>query len=128
MDDLEKAEARWRESSPEWNRKIQQWEQWKSQVVAREKQAEKLRKQNKDGSDSHAVDDVDAPWESSFDPKDPSPQFSFLGKRCSKAILNEAIGDIRWTSTPKWVLSALRRGIGIHHAGMNKHYRTAVER
>lgn len=124
---LESAEAAWRRTSPEWQRKIERWETWKAQAPAREKAAEKLRRQRKDPDEpvNHAPD---SSWESSFDPDDPSPQFSFLGKKCSKAILNEAIEDIRWTTTPEWAKDALRRGIGIHHAGMNKHYRTAVER
>ena len=67
-------------------------------------------------------------WEESFHPNDPSPQYSFLGKKASKEVLAEAINDIKWTSTPKWALNALGRGIGVHHSGMNKHYRTTVER
>ena len=126
LETLQTVENRWRETSSKWNRKMQQWEEWKSQAAARAKQAERLRKQQKDPLERLAEESVDASWESSFDPKDPSPQFSFLGKRCSKTILNEAIEDIRWT--PKWAIDALRRGIGVHHAGMNKHYRTAVER
>ena len=90
----------------------------------------KPRKNNdgEGGGDDEPLPTNDASWESSFDIKDPSPQFSFLSKKCSKAILNEAINDIRWTSTPAWALEALERGIGVHHSGMNKHYRTAVER
>ena len=70
----------------------------------------------------------EASWEASFDPDDPNPQFSFLGSKASKEHLEAAITDLSWTSTPPWVMDALRRGIGIHHSGMNKHYRTAVER
>lgn len=128
LEALLKAEAQWRQSSPEWKRKVQQWETWKSQAALREKQLEKQRKQKKDGNEEPPEKYVDQSWEATFDPREPSPQFAFLGKKVSKAILDEAIEDIKWTSTPKWALDALRRGVGIHHAGMNKHYRTAVER
>lgn len=123
---LKKREAKWRATSAEWQRKMEQWEKWKSQAAAREKQAERLRKQKRDAADGPA-EQSDPSWESSFSPADPSPQFSFLGKKSSKEVLNEAIADIRWTPTPKWALDALLRGIGVHHAGMNKHYRTTVE-
>ena len=33
----------------------------------------------------------------------------------------------RWTGTPDWAIRALRRGIAVHHAGMNKAYRTYIE-
>ncbi|EKM57510.1 uncharacterized protein PHACADRAFT_192658 [Phanerochaete carnosa HHB-10118-sp] len=127
LEALENTEIRWRQSSPEWRHKVQQWEKWQSQAALREKQKDKLRKQKKDGAEEPPEKSVDPSWEATFDPDEPSPQFSFVGKKASKAILNEAIEDIKWTSTPKWALDALRRGIGIHHAGMNKHYRTAVE-
>ncbi|OBZ67834.1 hypothetical protein A0H81_12107 [Grifola frondosa] len=68
--------------------------------------------------------------EASFNPQDPSPQFSFAGtpRGYSKSDLEEEIQSLaRWKSAPEWALKALRRGIGIHHSGMNKHYRTLVE-
>ncbi|GJE85123.1 P-loop containing nucleoside triphosphate hydrolase protein [Phanerochaete sordida] len=127
LESLENAEAKWRQSSPEWKRKIQQWEKWKSQAAMREKLADRQKKQKKDAADDAPSNNADPSWEATFDPDEPSPQFSFLGKKVSKTILHEAIEDIKWTTTPKWALDALSRGIGIHHAGMNKHYRTAVE-
>jgi ATP-dependent RNA helicase DDX60 len=106
---------------------MQQWETWKSQAKARQVQAARARKNRKD-DDEEIRESAEPAWQESFDPSDPSEQFSFLGPRCTKSLLKEAIDDIRWTSTPPWVLDALRRGIGIHHSGMNKHYRTTVER
>ncbi|GBE83891.1 Uncharacterized helicase [Sparassis crispa] len=129
LDNLEAAEDDWRARSPEWARKIQQWETWKLQAYARERQAERLKKQKK-GTEEHEVDhEVMASWESSFDPADPSPQFSFAGiSKFEKTTLDEEIESLsRWTSVKPWFFKALRRGIGIHHSGMNKQYRTLVE-
>ncbi len=38
------------------------------------------------------------------------------------------IAELRWTSTPDFLFRALRRGIAVHHSGMNKTYRVFVER
>ncbi|EIW61285.1 P-loop containing nucleoside triphosphate hydrolase protein [Trametes versicolor FP-101664 SS1] len=126
IDVLEKTEERWRETNPEWKRKIKQFELWESKAKERERQADRLKKAKKD--DEPAAD-RDTSWEASFDPDDPSPQFSFAGssQAFSKADLDDEIRSLGWTSTPDWALKALRRGVGVHHSGMNKHYRTLVE-
>lgn len=129
---LEDAEEKWRATSPEWKRKIKQWELWVSKAKERERQAERMKKVKKDeDGPSSAAAEPDASWEASFNPDDPSPQFSFAGM--SAAFTKEDLeGEIRslarWSSAPEWALNALRRGVGVHHSGMNKHYRTLVER
>jgi hypothetical protein len=71
----------------------------------------------------------DASWEASFDPDDPQMQFSFAGMgKYSLQELEDEIQDLaRWSGVSEWILSALRRGIAIHHAGMNKAYRSLIE-
>ena len=59
---------------------------------------------------------------------DPSPQFTFIGPHASKAQLDEDVKNLSWTSIPPWLFAALWCGIGVHHAGMHKHYRTMIER
>ncbi|KAI0638272.1 P-loop containing nucleoside triphosphate hydrolase protein [Trametes polyzona] len=130
LDVLEKAEEQWRETNPEWKRKVKQWEAWVSKAKERERQAERLKKVKKEDEHPAAAAEPDTSWEASFDPEDPSPQFSFAGTSpaFSKSDLDEEIRSLaRWSSAPVWALRALRRGIGVHHSGMNKHYRTLVE-
>ncbi|KAI0660897.1 P-loop containing nucleoside triphosphate hydrolase protein [Cubamyces menziesii] len=130
LDVLEKAEAQWRETNPEWKRKVKQWEAWVSKAKERERQAERLKKVKKDDEHPSAQAEPETSWEASFDPEDPSPQFSFAGTSpaFTKSDLDEEIQALsRWSSAPVWALKALRRGIGVHHSGMNKHYRTLVE-
>ncbi|KAI0720199.1 P-loop containing nucleoside triphosphate hydrolase protein [Cerioporus squamosus] len=128
---LEDTEEKWRATSPEWKRKIKQWELWVSKAKERERQAERLKKVKKDeDGPSPAAAEHDTSWEASFNPDDPSPQFSFAGM--SPAFTKEDLEDeiqslARWSSAPEWALKALRRGVGVHHSGMNKHYRTLVE-
>ena len=126
---LEKAEQVWREQSPEWKRKVSQWEAWKARQKNEERAAQKAaaRKRDPDGegpqhSEGHS-------WESYFDPQDPSPQFSFASPSAyPKKDLLEDIENLKWTSTDSVFYRALRRGIGVHHSGMNKLYRVLVER
>ncbi|KAJ7045103.1 hypothetical protein C8F04DRAFT_1343667 [Mycena alexandri] len=128
---LETAESNWRNRSVEWKTKIQQWERWKlTQAKLREKataKASKQRKRNEDDEPESREDHQN--WESLFDPHEPSPPFSFAGMTTySKSELAEQILELRrWSSTPGWALDALERGVGIHHAGMNKKYRSLVE-
>ncbi|TFK94713.1 P-loop containing nucleoside triphosphate hydrolase protein [Polyporus arcularius HHB13444] len=128
---LEDAEEKWRDTSLEWKRKIKQWELWVSKAKERERQAERMKKVKKDeDGPSPASAEQGASWEASFNPDDPSPQFSFAGMSpaFSKEDLEDEIQSLaRWSSAPEWALKALRRGVGVHHSGMNKHYRTLVE-
>ncbi|KAI0310815.1 hypothetical protein OF83DRAFT_1252292 [Amylostereum chailletii] len=129
---LESTEAEWRENSPEWQRKLAQWELWKSRDKERERRAEREKKTKKDpDGDNNPRQTDDRSWESSFDPDEPAPQFSFAGRYTafSKVDLEEEIRALRWRSSiPEWAYRALQRGIGVHHSGMNKGYRSLVER
>lgn len=126
---LEDAETDWRNRSPEWKAKLQAWEAWKVRAERQSRLSEKTKKQKKDKDDEPGHGAQDASWESSFDQDDPSPQFSFAGtQKYSKSSLEEDLRQLKWTSTPDWAIGALRRGIGVHHSGMNKGYRSIVER
>lgn len=70
-------------------------------------------------------------WEASFDPSEPSKDFSFAGHyvNVSKEDVDKEIASLaEWSKVDKRALAALKRGIGIHHAGMNKAYCRLVER
>ncbi|KAF8812130.1 P-loop containing nucleoside triphosphate hydrolase protein [Phlegmacium glaucopus] len=124
---LKNAEQKWRLSSPEWKQKLIKWETWKAQAKQRERREEKAKKRKQREDDGKGYDIPDASWESSFNPDDPSPQFTFIAPDTSKAQLDVDIEKLSWGSTPHWAFAALRRGVGVHHAGMHRHYRTLVE-
>ncbi|KAF8878473.1 hypothetical protein CPB84DRAFT_1966141 [Gymnopilus junonius] len=126
---LESLEHQWRSEDARWIQKMKEWNLWKSQSKAREKALDKLKKRKKTNDENDKQDDSDPSWQSSFDPEDPSPEFSFVGRRShySYSDLEKQIEELRWTSIPSWAFDALKRGIGVHHAGMNKHYRSLVE-
>jgi ATP-dependent RNA helicase DDX60 len=127
---LQSAEDEWRKNNTSWTRKVRDWEAWKSRAKERERLADKAKKMKKD-ADSPAVPPQEHSWESTFDPDDPSPQFSFAGSHTSYSLadLEKDIEGMRWnTSIQQWAFDALRRGIAVHHSGMNKQYRSLVER
>ncbi len=129
LETLEKAEEVWRAKSPEWNRKISRWEAWQTRQKKKERLAQKAVTRKRDLDDEIPQEGEDQSWESHFDPEDPSPQFSFANTSAySKEELLADIAELRWTSTPDFLFRALRRGIAVHHSGMNKTYRVFVER
>ena len=124
---LLESEKAWRKNSPEWQRKIDRWEEWKILQQERARHPTVVRK--KDAEDMIRTEDRS--WESTFDPKDPSPQFTFTGlsRSYGKREFTEDLYDLsRRAHLPEWAIPALRRGVGVHHAGMNKNYRNLVER
>lgn len=129
LERLEEGEEHWRASSTEWQRKIRAHQNWLAKAKQRERQTDRAARQKTD-EDAPTQGAAESSWEASFDPDEPSPQFSFAGTSAySKADLQKEIDDLaRWSSTDPKALRALRRGIGIHHAGMNKGYRSLVER
>ena len=128
LETLEKAEEVWRAKSPEWKRKIGRWEAWQTRQKNKERLAQKAAARKRDPDDEMFQEDEYHSWESSFDPKDPSPQFSFAGTSYAKKELLADISSLRWTSSPDFLFRALWRGVAVHHSGMNKTYRVLVER
>jgi ATP-dependent RNA helicase DDX60 len=126
---LEKTEQAWREQSPEWKHKVSQWEAWLARQKNKERVAQKAAARKRDPSDDEPQQSEDRSWESCFDPRDPSPQFSFASASAypKKGLLAD-IDSIKWAKTPDFLLRALWRGIAVHHSGMNKVYRALVER
>lgn len=121
-------EKEWRATNVEWQRKLAQYEEWLSRAKDRERTAARAAKQKTDSDD---VKTETVEWQATFNPHAPLPQFSLASQHTSYTLTmleDELQALARWTSTPQWALFCLRRGIAVHHAGMNKRYRTVVER
>ena len=123
---LESAERSWRESDPLWAEKLRQWNAWKSNSKARERDAERESRRKKEGAHETPPES----WQNVFDPDEPAPEFSFANTKCgySKEELRKDIADLRRQNTQDLLILALERGIAVHHARMPKHYRSLVER
>lgn len=128
---LKSAESRYQEG-PKWKAKMEEFENWKK---ANEKMQAKTAKRTpkRQGTDDEGMskfdmlrdkaDQEDSPWKR-FDPDDPLAEFSFAdGTKLSKEELQERIKSLEYHRIKPEFIQALRRGLGVHHAGMNRQYR-----
>jgi hypothetical protein len=128
---LKDAEDQWRATSPEWAEKMRAYESWQANAKQREKQKERVAKQRPTEGDRQQDIASETAWEASFDPSEPSKDFSFAGNyvNISKGDVDDEIASLaKWSGVDQRALAALKRGIGIHHGGMNRGYCGLVER
>lgn len=97
----------------------------------KDKMLEKIKKENKRNRDAEKTRDS---WieesiasEQSVEPEARDMRYTFLDQstRLSDAEVREELADVR--GTPKFATDMVYRGIGIHHAAMERKYRSAVE-
>lgn len=131
MRQLEEAEESWKKASPEWATILRKWKEHSEAKNSRaaKKQA-KSAARNPEGSKEERVRELVSEGSSfldSFNPKDPLLQFSFADKsRCSQEELNEELRLLeRIFFLPSYLLDALRRGVGVHHTGLNREFITS---
>ena len=133
---LEAAETKWKESSSVWKTKLSGFETYKKEKAKlankkAPKQTSKKKGQSEDDPKTDKLldatsDDID-PF-AGFDPEDPVDGYHFAAKHNAEAgELNKYFGQLRWRGLPEWLIIGLKRGIGVHHAGMNRKYRQIVE-
>lgn len=135
IEQLTSAEQRWKEKSTSWKKHLSDWEQWKKeQAKMAGKKAPKVapKKRGKDeeegpGSKADRVQDAansEASPFANFDPKDPIDGFHFAAKhKIESSELSRYFFQLQRRGVSPWLTEALTRGIGIHHAGMNRKYR-----
>jgi ATP-dependent RNA helicase DDX60 len=123
-------EEKFKSTDKAWLQKCEAWLKWQTQAKARAKQEQlKMKTAGARGKEELAKD-KERSWLDDFDPNKPLPQFSFQSFRSKTASqeLEEHIEDLkRWNDINDWMADCLRRGIGIHHAGLNRKYRQLVE-
>ena len=127
---LEAAEKAWKEGNSAWQRKFTIWQEWQDQAKIRQKQKDKVKKTMKGRGVEEMIRDKESSWLESFDPETPLPQFSFQSARAKRTgqELDADVAELtRWKDIPKWIISCLRRGIGVHHSGLNRKVRQLVE-
>lgn len=138
---LEVAEARWKANSPAWKKKLAGWEQWK---LERAKNAEKkprkvVHKSKRKGNeeDQEGQEDLGSKADraqdaasgevspfASFDPEEPLDGFHLAMKhKVDSSELSSYFWQLKRRNVPNWLMIGLSRGIGVHHAGMNRKYR-----
>lgn len=132
---LEAAESKWKEGS-HWKKMMAGFEKYQEQKDKKSarKPAKPSKKQDDDeegGSKTDRMRDESTDGVSvyeSFDPQAPQAEFSFANpKMLPKADLEEHERQLRRKWVSEELIGLLRRGIGVHHAGMNRKYRQCVE-
>ncbi|KAI4203482.1 MAG: hypothetical protein LQ350_001820 [Teloschistes chrysophthalmus] len=137
MKQLKDAENAFKASSPAWKAKIRGYEQYlkdKSKHNPTKGPAMKKKgKTNDDEGTSKADKMQDAASEevnpyANFDPDAAVDGFHFANIAKAEAKELAAIHkELIRRDLPAWLMESLTRGIGVHHAGMNRKYRQAVE-
>ncbi|KAK7541670.1 hypothetical protein IWX49DRAFT_177476 [Phyllosticta citricarpa] len=131
---LKRAESKWKDTSPVWAKKMESWEKWnKSQKSMSKKRAvTKTSSVHEDGMGKADLEreaasmDADS-WEI-FDPNAPIDGFHFLERtKLQQSELEAYAEELRFRGVSEGLIEALSRGIGVHHAGMNRKYRHVVE-
>ncbi|KAI3082951.1 hypothetical protein CBS147353_2546 [Aspergillus niger] len=137
VDELEQSEDRWKASSSSWANKISEWKEWKKleEKRAKHKKPSKVKSRvgDNDGNMSKAdkmrdTASAESSWHESFDPEKPIPRFSLADeKKLADSDFEEYAQALQQRQVPSWLIDALKRGIGVHHAGMNRKYRQVCE-
>ncbi|KAL9581113.1 MAG: hypothetical protein Q9212_004097 [Teloschistes hypoglaucus] len=137
MKQLKDAEDAFKSSSPAWKAKIRGYEQYlqdKSKHNPTKAPAIKKKgKSNDDEGRSKADKMQDAASEevnpyANFDADAAVDGFHFANMAKAEASELAAIHkELIRRDLPPWLMESLTRGIGVHHAGMNRKYRQAVE-
>ncbi|KAL1630616.1 hypothetical protein SLS54_000487 [Diplodia seriata] len=133
LNSLKEAEQEWKETSPVWAKKMDDWEKWKKSRKGTSKGASKkpsaVHEKGMSKADlekESASTEIDS-WEN-FDPDAPLDGFHFKdGSKLQQSELEKYADELRYRGVPDWLIEALSRGIAVHHAGMNRKYRHVVE-
>ncbi|EME44870.1 hypothetical protein DOTSEDRAFT_70804 [Dothistroma septosporum NZE10] len=142
VEQLAQAEATQRKTGPKWQKTLERWEEWKKLKLKAASKAPKAGTKAKkgkgddDGEDEKAskldlqkdaAGSEDSKWES-FDPEAPQDGYHFADHTALQASeLEGYIRQLRRRDLQQWLIDALARGVGVHHAGMNRKYRQVVE-
>jgi superfamily II RNA helicase len=135
LSQLVEAELKWKEGSY-WKKRMAEYEKYlelKSKKSARKppKPSKKGNEDDEGGSKADRLRDESSDGASSydlFDPEAPQAEFSFANpKHLQKVELDEFIYQLRRKNIKEDLIDLLKRGIGVHHAGMNRKYRQCVE-
>ncbi|KAJ5431201.1 hypothetical protein N7445_008933 [Penicillium cf. griseofulvum] len=135
---LQKSEAKWKEESPVWKSKIAKWEVWKTSKNSAKKKLERATKKKTSGNadeeptskaeQAKESASADFGWLDLFDPKRPVDGFHLADfKKVTASEFYVYAKQLQWRSVPQWLIDGLERGIGVHHAGMNRKYRQVCE-
>ncbi|RGP72272.1 dead deah box helicase [Fusarium sporotrichioides] len=118
--ELTTAERNFKEKDQAWRQRVQGFDQWKKQndsgrVPNRPKATEDDNSSKLDLAREEASEEVSR-WES-FNPEAPLDQFSFAGMASmQQSDFDGMVRSLNRGRVASWLIDALRRGLGVHHA------------
>lgn len=140
LTNLVDGEERWKKQSPQWKTKLAEWEAWKkAQAKAAGKKFVKAatRKKGSKDPDEETTTKADQMQDAAnaeanplafFNPDSPIDGFHFAARhKQEQSELSIWFRQLVKRGIQPWLLDALQRGIGVHHAGLNRKYRQVVE-
>lgn len=138
---LTTAEEAWKTTSPEWASKLQKFKDWKRAqeklpIRSKKDNSSKVKSKETDGEKVSKLDLLressveHSPWER-FDENAPLEAFSFADhSKLQQSDFDEIVRPLLYQESfelKPWMKLCLGRGIGVHHAGLNRRYRQVVE-
>ncbi|EMC93796.1 hypothetical protein BAUCODRAFT_124551 [Baudoinia panamericana UAMH 10762] len=137
LQQLQDAETAQRKSGPKWEKHLERWEEWKKmQEKNATKQAKAAGKKSKPQDEEKgskldqqrdAAESGTSVWET-FNPDAPLDGYHFADyTRLQLSELEIYVGQLNRRNIPQMYIDALQRGIGVHHAGLNRKLRQVVE-
>ncbi|KAJ4346790.1 uncharacterized protein N0V89_010722 [Didymosphaeria variabile] len=136
MEQLVDAETAWKESSAQWKSTLAKWEEWKKIMTKAGKRGPPKLSKKKGGAEEgltkediqrDAANNEASPW-ASFNPDKPIDRFHFADNRkMSQDEMDKTERELLRRDVPEWLITALKRGIAVHHAGLNRKYRQVCE-
>ncbi len=124
------AETEWKNTSPKWKEKLKAWTAWKKNKARPPKTSS--RGDAVDGmtkaDQAREEGSVEESSFASFDPEKALDGFHFAdNSKLSQNEIEVYARELRYRGVEEWLIDGLKRGIGVHHAGMNRKYRYCVE-
>ncbi|KAK4544752.1 hypothetical protein LTR36_004001 [Oleoguttula mirabilis] len=138
LQQLQESELAQRKTGPKWEKTLERWEDWKKvQAKNASKKAKAPTKKGKGGDDEDQMSKLDqqrdaadsnvSPWDT-FNPDAPVDGYHFADHtRLQLSELDVYMKQLGRRNIQQWLIDAMQRGIGVHHAGMNRKYRQVVE-
>lgn len=135
---LEAAELQYKETNPAWKAKVSGFEQYKKDQLKSKKPVKAVsKKKGKGDEDDDPSSKLDKMQDSAgdetnpyanFDPEAPVDGYHFAARQKAEVSeLSRFFWQMNRRGLASWLTDALKRGIGVHHAGMNRKYRQVVE-
>lgn len=139
VDQMKNAETAWKETSPKWKAHLKSWEEWKkvqAKLASKKGKPSKAKTSREEGEGDRTSkseqqrDAASAEFSvfDGFDPEAPVDGFHFADhKKLQQSELADYIQQLGRRNIQQWLIDAITRGVGVHHAGMNRKYRQVVE-